>query len=182
MASQTRPRSAAEAGEPAPAVLVAAPATAEPMLTHVELHWHEKQREDWLKFGKPVASKIIDRHVRVESYAPGQVFALARWASNAHGTIRSTLDIVRAVGRGEAFTTLAQVDPGGDVLLSVSGWPKVAQVFRQIDAIEAADIDPCEVALDHWRHVHNRLAIVAKVNPYTPERHQAWLSRKALLS
>jgi Protein of unknown function (DUF2840) len=150
------------------------------MLTHVELHWHEKQREDWLKFGKPVATRIIDRHARVESYAPGQMFALVRWASNEHGTIRSTLDIVRAVARGDAFTTLAQVDPGGDVLLSASGWPKVAQVFRQIDAIEAAGIDPCEVAPDHWRHVHNRLAIAGRVNPYTPERHRAWLSRKAL--
>jgi Protein of unknown function (DUF2840) len=150
------------------------------MLTHVELHWHEKLREDWLKFGKPVATRIIDRHARVESYAPGQVFALVRWASNEHGTIRSTLDIVRAAARGDAFTTLAQVDPGGDVLLSASGWPKVAQVFRQIDAIEAAGIDPCEVAPDHWRHVHNRLAIAGRVNTYTPERHRAWLSRKAL--
>jgi Protein of unknown function (DUF2840) len=181
MASQTLPLSAAEAGEPALAVPGAAPATAEPMLTHVELHWHEKQREDWLKFGKPVASRIIDRHTRVESYAPGQVFALVRWASNEHGTIRSTLDVVHAVARGETFTTLALVDPGADILLSVSGWPKVAQVFRQIDAIEAADIDPCEVAPDHWRHVHDRLAIAAKVNPYTLERHQAWLARKALL-
>jgi hypothetical protein len=155
-----------------------APSAAKPLLTHVELHWHEKQREDWLKFGKPAASRIIDRHVRVESYAPGQVFALVRWASNEHGTIRSSLDIVRAVGAGEPFTTLAQVEPGGDILLSVSGWPKVAQVFRQIDAIEAADIDSSEVAPDHWRHVHNRLAIAAKPRVYTPERHQAWLARQ----
>src|SRR3546814_18366672 len=90
---------------------------------------------DWFKFGKPVASRIVDRHVRSESYTPGQVFALVRWVANDHGTIRSSLDIVRAVGRGEAYTTLAQVDPGGDILLAVSVWPKVAQVFRQIDAI-----------------------------------------------
>src|SRR3546814_6032271 len=82
---------------------------------------------DWFKFGKPVASRIVDRHVRSESYTPGQVFALVRWVANDHGTIRSSLDIVRAVGRGEAYTTLAQVDPGGDILLAVSGWPKVAQ-------------------------------------------------------
>src|SRR3546814_11469818 len=93
-----------------------------------------------------LASRIVDRHVRSESYTPGQVFALVRWVANDHGTIRSSLDIVRAVGRGEAYTTLAQVDPGGDILLAVSGWPKVAQVFRQIDAIEAAGIDPCEGA------------------------------------
>jgi hypothetical protein len=163
---------------PSPTAPLTAPASSKPMLTQVELHWHEKQREDWLKFGKPVASRIIDRHVRVESYAPGQVFALVRWASNEHGTIRSSLDIVRAVREGEPFTTLAQVDPGGDILLAVSGWPKVAQVFRLIDAIEAADIDLCAVAPDHWRHVHNRLAIAAQPRAYTAERHQAWLARQ----
>ena len=163
---------------PAPVAPLAARSTGKPMLTHVEIHWHEGAREDWLKFGKPVASQIIDRHTRTESYAPGQVFALVRWAANEHGTIRSSLDIVRAVARGEAYTTLAQVEPGGDILLSVSGWPKVAQVFRLIDAIEASGIDPCDVAPDHWQHVHNRLAIAAKPRAYTPERHNAWLARR----
>lgn len=157
---------------------LAAPPCAKPMLTHVEIHWHEGVREDWLKFGKPVASRIIDRHTRTESYASDQVFALVRWAANEHGTIRSSLDIVRAVARGEAYTTLSQIEPGGDILLAISGWPKVAQVFRLIDAIEASGIDPCEVAPDHWRHVHNRLAIAAKPRAYTPERHHAWLARR----
>lgn len=168
---------------PAPGQIetLAAPSPDNPMLTHIEIHWHEGSREDWFKFGKPVATRIIDRHTRTESYAPGQVFALVRWAANEHGTIRSSLDIVRAVECGEAYTTLAQVDPGGDILLSVSGWPKVAQVFRLIDAIEASGIDPCEVAPDHWRHVHNRLAIAAKPCAYTPERHQAWLARRRVM-
>lgn len=158
-----------------------APSPDKPLLTHIEIHWHEGAREDWFKFGKPVTTWIVDRHVRTESYAPGQVFALVRWAANDHGTIRSSLDIVRAVERGEAYTTLAQVDPGGDILLAVSGWPKVAQVFRLIDAIEASGIDPCEVAPDHWRHVHNRLAIAAKPRTYSPERHSAWLARRRVL-
>ncbi len=129
-----------------------------PFLTEVTLTWREGEREDWLKFGRPVTERIIDRHRRVECYAPGQVFGLVRWASNDYGTIRSTLDIVRAVGACEPVTRLAQVNPGGDVLLSVHGWQKVAQVLRLIDAIEATGIDPCEVAPDHWRHIHNRLA------------------------
>jgi SAM-dependent methyltransferase len=166
---------------PAPIEPLAAPLASKPMLTHVEIRWHEGAQEDWFKFGKPAASRIIDRHTRAESYAPGHVFALVRWAANDHGTIRSSLDIVRAVARGEAYTTLAQVDPGGEILLAVSGWPKVAQVFRQIDAIEASGIDPCDVAPDHWRHVHNRLAIAAKPRAYTPERHRAWLARQRVL-
>lgn len=161
---------------------LAAPANDQPMLTHVTLHWHEGVREDWLKFGKPMASRIIDRHVRDESYAPAQIFGLVRWAANEHGTIRSSLDIVRAVTADEPYTTLAQVEPGGDILLSVSGWPKVAQVFRHIDAIEAAHIDPCDVAPDHWRHVHNRMAIAATPRAYTPERHRAWLARQRVQS
>jgi hypothetical protein len=153
----------------------------DPQLTHVTLVWREGSHEDWLKFGKPIASKIVDRQQRTESYAPGQVFALVRWASNEYGTIRSTLDIVRAVEAGEPYTTVRQVDPGGDVLLSVYGWPKVAQVFRLIDAIEASGIDPCEVAPDHWRHIHNRLAARELPRSYSAARHRAWLQRKALL-
>jgi hypothetical protein len=174
--------SAAPATAPSARIeLLTAPLPGKPMLTHVEIHWHKGAREDWFKFGKPAASRIVDRHVRSESYAPEQVFALVRWAANEHGTIRSSLDIVRAVARGKAYTTLAQVDPGGEILLAVSGWPKVAQVFRQIDAIEASGIDPCDVAPDYWRHVHNRLAIAAKPRTYTSERHRAWLARRRVL-
>ena len=150
-------------------------------LTHVTPVWREGEREDWLKFGKPVAERIIDRRRRVESYVAGQVFALVRWASNEYGTIRSTLDIARAVAVDEPCTPIAQVDPGGELLLSVKGWSKVAQVFRLIDAIEASGIDPCEVAPDHWRHVHNRMAGRERPRGYTPTRHRAWLQRKALL-
>ena len=152
-----------------------------PQLTHVTLFWREGEREDWVKFGKPVADRIVSRSQRIESYAAGQVYALVRWASNAYGTVRSTLDIVRAVDAGEPCTQVQQVDPGGDVLLSVHGWPKVAQVFRLIDAIEAAGIDPCEVAPDHWRHIHNRMAGREVPRDYSVTRHRAWLQRKALL-
>ena len=150
-------------------------------LTHVTLVLREGEREDWLKFGKPVGERIVDRRQRIESYAAGQVFALVRWASNEYGTIRSTLDIVRAVAADEPCASIAQVDPGGDLLLSVRGWPKVAQVFRLIDAIEASGIDLCEVAPDHWRHIHNRMGGRERPRGYSPARHRAWLQRKALL-
>lgn len=51
-------------------------------LTHVSLIWPEGKQEDWLRFGKPVASRIVDRRQRIESYAAGQVFALERWAND----------------------------------------------------------------------------------------------------
>src|SRR3546814_4534611 len=114
----------------------------DPQLTHGTLVWREGQHEDWIKFGRPVAERIVSRSERIESYMAGQVFALVRWASNDYGTVRSTLDIVQAVSSGEHCATVPQVDPGGELLLSVHGWPKVAQVFRLIDAIEASGIDP----------------------------------------
>ena len=150
-------------------------------LTHVTLMWLKGRREDWLKFGKPVASRIVDRRQRVESYAAGQCFGLVCWAANDYGTVHSAFYIVRAVDRGEQVVPVPQVDPGGDLLLSVHGWPKVAQVFRMIDAIEASGIDPCAVAPDHWRHIHNRLAARELPRGYSGERHRAWLARKALL-
>lgn len=152
-----------------------------PQLTHVTLFWRKGEREDWLKFGKPVAERIVDRRQRIESYAAGQLFGLVRWAANEYGTVRSNLDVVRAVEAGEPITPVPQVDPGGDVLLSVHGWPKVAQVFRLIDAIEASGIEPCDVAPDHWRHIHNRMAGLEAPRDYSPARHQAWLQRRTLL-
>ncbi|QDH36083.1 DUF2840 domain-containing protein [Porphyrobacter sp. YT40] len=149
-------------------------------LTHVTLFWREGKHEDWLRFGRPVTARIIDRRRRIESYAPGQVFALVRWASNGYGTVRSTLDIVRAVGRGEGFTTLPQVDPGGELLLAARGWAKVRAVLQAIDAIEAAGYDPCFIAPDHWRHIGNRLACGMQPRAYDERRHRAWLARRRL--
>ncbi len=151
-------------------------------LTHVTLVWLKGRREDWLKFGKPVASRIIDRRCRQESYTAGQTFGLVCWAANDYGTTHSSLYIVRAAQAGEQVIPVPQVDPGGDLLLSVHGWTKVASVFRLIDAIEASGIDPCEVAPDHWRHIHNRIAAREMPRGYSPVRHRAWLLRKRLSS
>lgn len=168
--------------DPAPRSPVADGLSDHRQLTHVTLVWHKGRREDWLKFGKPVASQIIDRRCRRESYCSGQMFGLVCWAANNYGTTHSSLYIVRAVGLGEQVIPVPQVDPGGDLLLSVHGWPKVASVFGLIDAIEASGIDPCEVAPDHWRHIHNRIAAREPPRGYSPARHHAWLQRKSLSS
>lgn len=163
------------------------PSTADPQQvtsrrTYVELYWVEGKCEHWLRFGKPKSDVIIDRRGRKLTFGEGQVLALVRWASNDYGTVRSQLDIIRCVSSGEPFTTLAGVDPGGDILLSISGWPKVERVFKLIDTIDALGIDHCEVSPEHWRHVHNRLAVADVPRGYSREQHRAWLSRKALLS
>ena len=165
---------------PAPA-LTAEPQPVAAQQTHVELYWVEGKCEHWLRFGQPVSDTIIDRRRRRLTFYEGQAFAFVRWASNDYGTVRSQLDIVRCVGTHEPFTTVAGVEPGSVILLSVSGWPKVERVFKIIDAIEASGIDPCDVAPDHWRHVHSRMAVALTPRCYSPARHRAWLQRKALL-
>lgn len=155
-------------------------ASARDRLTHVELTWIEKKLEHWIRFGRIAEDRILTRRTRVASFRPGAIFAFVRWAANDFGTISSRIDIVRAVGMGEAYTTLPFVRPGGDILLHIESWVKVAQVLAAIDAVEAAGVDPCDAAPDHWRHVHNRIAASQQPRLYTMERHQAWLRRKEI--
>ena len=149
-------------------------------LTHVHLTWIEKRIEHWIRFGRIAKDEIVDRHRRIVSFRPGAIFAFVRWVANDYGTISSRIDIVRGVGAGEPFTTLPFVRPGGDILLTIEGWPKVSQVLAAIDATEAAGVDPCDAAPDHWRHVHNRIAAGHQPRLYTIERHRAWLKRREI--
>ena len=146
-------------------------------LTEVELYWLEGRIERWIRFGRDVEERIIDRRRRVLSFAPGTVFAFVRWASNDQGTVVSRIDILRAVGRGEACSTIPCVTPGGEVLLHSFGWPKVERALRAIDAVDALGVDPGDADPNHWRHVHNRLSAGQQPRPYTRERHRAWLMR-----
>ena len=150
--------------------------------THVELTFIEKRIEHWIRFGRPVAEQVIDRRKRIVSFAPGSIFAFVRWAANDYGTIVSRIDIVRAVDAGEAFQTLPFVRPGGDILLRISGWPKVENVLQLIDQVEALGIDPADAAPDYWRHIHNRLAVNELPQAYSLARHHAWLKRREVRS
>ena len=144
-------------------------------LTAVELVWIEKQTEHWIRFGREVRKQILDRRSRILLFAPDTIFALVRWAANEHGTVLSRLDILRAVRCGEPCQSVPTVTPGGDILLRVDGWPKVARILERIDAIEADGIDPADVSPDHWRHVHNRVAAGETPRRYSPDRHRAFL-------
>lgn len=148
-------------------------------LTHVELTWIEKKIEYWIRFGRETREQIFDRRRRMLSFAPGSVFAFVRWAANDFGTVISRLDIVRAVAPGEPHQTLPFVRPGGDILLKVEGWPKVERVLQLTDAIDALGLDPIDIAPDHWRHIHNRLAAGDEPRAYSREQHHAWLLRRS---
>lgn len=148
--------------------------------TEIELIWIEKRLEHWISFGRIAGERIVSRKTRIVAFRPDALIGFVRWSANDYGTIYSRIDIMRAVRPGEPYTTAPFVRPGGELLLSIQGWPKVQRVLELIDAIEAVGLDPCEVAPDHWRHAHNRLSAGQGVRAYTVERHQAWLRRKAL--
>jgi uncharacterized protein DUF2840 len=149
-------------------------------LTDVELIWLEKRIENWIRFGHAARETILDKRRRILSFAPGSVFAFVRWAANDFGTVLSRIDIIRAVAPEQRCTTAPHVLPGGDILLHLSGWPKVDRVLQRIDMVEALGIDPAEVAPDYWQHVHNRLLVDEAPRPYTRLRHQAWLRRRRI--
>jgi hypothetical protein len=155
-------------------------APASDTLTHVELIWLEKRIEQWIRFGRDVAEQILDRRRRILSFAPGSTFAYVRWAANDFGTVVSRIDILRAVMPGEAFSTVPYVQPGGEIFLRQSGWPKVERVLQAIDAVEQIGIEAADACPDHWRHVHNRLAAGETPRPYSADRHRAWLQRRRI--
>lgn len=148
--------------------------------THVELIWRAKQIEQRIRFGHPAATVRIDRERRRVRFSAGSIFAVLRWTGNSYGTTTSRIDILRAVSSGEPFTSVPQVDPGAEILLSISTWPKVESVLQAIEAVEALDIDPVDAAPDHWRHIHNRISVGDTPRRYTRGRHQAWLKRRRI--
>ena len=147
-------------------------------VTTVELLWLEKRIENRIRFGHPISEKIMDRHRRVLSFPPGSIFAFVRWTSNDFGTMLSRIDILRAAAPGRRYSTVPWINPGGESLLRLAGWPKVERVLQLIDAVEALGIDPAEAAPDYWHHVHNRLSVNETPRTYTRARHQAWLHRR----
>jgi hypothetical protein len=153
-----------------------------PELTHVDLLWIRQRVENRIRFGRIDQQHMLDHHWRVVSFAAGGIFAFVRWASNAYGTVLSRIDILRAIAPGERYVTVPDVHPGGESLLSISGWPRVEKVLQAIEVVEALGIDPADVAPDYWRHVHNRLCVGDRPQPYTQTRHLAWLRRKRVMS
>lgn len=148
-------------------------------LTRVALRWIEGRTEDELLFGLPSKDTVIDRHARILSFQPGVCVAVSRRTMNRRGTSISRLDVFMTVHSQEAYTTIPHVRPGGDILLSVRGWTKIAAVLDAIAAIESIGIDPRDAAPDHWRHVHNRLAADLPPRLYSRERHEAFVARSA---
>lgn len=152
----------------------------DPDLTFVKLTWKEGRVEQWIRFGDPICEERLGPHCRRFGFAPGAIFGVNRWAANTYGTVLSRFDIVQAARPGTAIQTLPYLRPGGTLLLSTHGWPKVERVLQAVDAIEALGIDPADASPDYWRHLHNRLTTAHPAHFYTRMQHRAWLKRRSL--
>src|SRR5713101_2347301 len=91
-------------------------------LTYVDLIWIEKRVQRWIRFGRVASEQIIDRQRGIVAFAPDDVFAFVRWASNDCGTVVSRINILRAVRPGEPCSTVGFVRPGGERLLRIPAW------------------------------------------------------------
>ena len=83
-------------------------------VTEVELTWVEGRLEQWIRFGRVAAERIMSRSTKVVAFRPGAIFAFVRWTSNDYGTVHSSIAIIAAATAQAPYATLPFVRPGGD--------------------------------------------------------------------
>jgi hypothetical protein len=153
-----------------------------PYLTRVRLISLPRRCHLWLRFGKPISETRQSGHERLVYFPPNALFATVRWHGNDYGTTLRLLSILRTVSPSETAVQLADVDPGAEVLLRVSGNAKIRRVLSLIHQIEAQQIDATTMNPHYWRMVQNRLIARAIVPDYGAEEHAAHLTRVRLIS
>ncbi|VTU31629.1 hypothetical protein SRS16CHR_04917 [Variovorax sp. SRS16] len=153
-----------------------------PSQMHVSLAFVEHRVNVWLRFGKPVRERVLDRWRRVAVFEPGAVCCRVKWIGNDYGTALWQLMVLQAPMPFDDAQRVAGVAPSAQILLRADGEQQVKAVFEAIGAIEASGIDPCAAAVAFWRMVGNRLAARQPLPTYTAERHAAHLAGYALRS
>ena len=136
----------------------------------------------WLRFGHPVRERYIDATRRQADFPGGVLLGRVHWQANEFGTTHWSFLVLRTVHVGESSVYVAGVEPGADVLLSVSGPDKVRRALALIDVIEAQRLDAADVSPAYWRTVHNRLAAHQEPPLYDGRTHAAFLTRRRLQS
>jgi hypothetical protein len=122
-----------------------------------------------------VSERVLDRRRRVVGFRVRQHFRLYPMGIQRlrHDRLAHRYSLCRPAGPAHLDGVLR--DASGEILLRLSGRPKVQQVQHAIDAVEAFGLDPADVPADHWPHYRGR-----EPTPYTRERRRAWLLRRRL--
>ena len=150
-------------------------------MTRVTVLFLRDRVNDRVRFGTPVAKRIIDQHCRVDLFAPDAVFCTVQWRANRHGTEHWRLWVVQAARPGERAQTVPGISPGAYIWLSTGGQAKVTCTLALIEAIEASGLDPATLPEGYWRTAHNRIAAGLEARVYTPAEQVERLARGGLL-
>jgi hypothetical protein len=151
-------------------------------LTRVMLMFIPERINIWLRFGHPAHERCIDLARRQVDFAGGALLGRVHWQASEYGTTHWSFLVLRTVRVGEPATHIAGVEPGAEVLLSVSGADKVRRALALIDFIEAQRLDAADVSPAYWRTVHNRFATHQEPPLYDGRTHAAFLARRRLQS
>lgn len=113
-------------------------------LTRVEIAFYPEHLNHWLRFGEPDEQHDLDRRRALALFKPGRVFGYVRWRANEYGTQDWRFTIVKTVAPSLLLSRIEGIDPGGEVLLLVTGNTKVKRALLQIDALEAGGFEPVD--------------------------------------
>ena len=144
--------------------------------TRVEIAFYPEHLNHWLRFGDPDEQHDIDRRRSLALFKSGRLFGYVRWRANEYGTQDWRFTVVQTAEPSLLLSRIEGITPGGEVLLLATGNAKVKRALLQIDALEAAGLEPAEVSPAYYRHVHNRIAARQPIRPYSEAQHAAHLA------
>ena len=150
-------------------------------LTRVTILFLPERVNDRVRFGAPVAERIIDRRCRVDLFEPGAVFGYVQWRANRYGTEHWRLWVLQAARPGARAETVPGIAPAAHIWLSAGGVARVTRALALIDAVEAQALDPALAPESYWRTAHNRIAAGLEPRVYAPAEAAERRSRGGLL-
>lgn len=151
-------------------------------LTCVQIEFYPEFANHWLRFGEPDHWLDLDRRRALAAFKPGRLFGYVRWRANEYGTQVWRFTIAQSATPSVPLTRVEGVDPGGEVLLRVTGKAKVTRALVQIDVLEAAGFEPAQASLSYYRHVQNQLATGRPIHAYGEAQHAAYMAGRKVAS
>lgn len=150
------------------------------LLTRVHLHYGRDKFNYYIRFGTPKYRDEYNAREAYEYYVPGAIFGYIRWKTNDYGTESWHFFVLLSGDKSGNICSVPGIAPGAEVLVQVYGKTRVQRLFKIIDDIEHADIDPSDVAPCYWVQTNARIHSSLASLPYTPEQHHAWLLERAV--
>jgi hypothetical protein len=130
------------------------------MITVATLLFIDDVVNNRLRFGSPVAERIISRQQAEAHFYGRQVFAYVWWQRSSYGTRVWTLAVLQALALPGHGYLLDSIRPGADVLLFASGRGRrgipgpVERALELIDEIEDCGVNPVALPAAYWRRAH----------------------------